>query len=135
MSSSFLRTVFFLLAKVRKVAEAMGASIYPIDANANARFEALRGVSDRLDDLNVVLQQANANRYVELGVVGQNLRSWENVPRREKMVHETLNLFSFDVSKRTLVAEGWVPTLDISAIQTAIRRASVGRCACDHQFD
>ena len=36
-----------LLAKIRKVAESMGATIYPIDSNADKRSDALREVSRR----------------------------------------------------------------------------------------
>lgn len=35
-----------LLAKIRKVAESMGATLYPIDANADKRSDSLREVTD-----------------------------------------------------------------------------------------
>ena len=43
------------LAKIRKVAESMDATLYPIDANADQRSQALREVANRLEDLQRVL--------------------------------------------------------------------------------
>ncbi|KAF8352234.1 V-type ATPase, V0 complex, 116kDa subunit family [Amanita rubescens] len=113
-----------VLAKIRKVAESMGATLYPIDANADKRSAGLREVSDRLEDLEVVLYQTGLNRRSELVTIGENLRSWQVVVRKEKMIYETLNLFNYDVRRKTLIAEGWVPTRDITRIQLALKDAT-----------
>ncbi|KAJ7879204.1 V-type ATPase, V0 complex, 116kDa subunit family [Mycena olivaceomarginata] len=104
-----------LLAKIRKVAESMGATLYPIDANADKRAESLREVTVRLEDLQTVL---------ELVKVGESLRSWQDVVHKEKKIYEALNLFNYDVRRKTLIAEGWVPTRDIPEIQLTLRRAT-----------
>ncbi|KAK0492212.1 V-type ATPase, V0 complex, 116kDa subunit family [Armillaria luteobubalina] len=113
-----------LLAKIRKVAESMGATLYPIDANADKRAEALREVSIRLEDLQTVLYNTGSNRRSELVRVGESLRSWQDVVKKEKLIYETLNLFNYDVRRKTLIAEGWVPTRDITTIQLALRHAT-----------
>ncbi|KAF8638811.1 hypothetical protein AX17_001869 [Amanita inopinata Kibby_2008] len=113
-----------LLAKIRKVAESMGATLYPIDANIDKRSAALREVSVRLEDLEAVLYQTGLNRRNELISIGESLRIWQDVVRKEKMIYETLNLFNYDVRRKTLIAEGWVPTRDISKIQLALRHAT-----------
>ncbi|CAA7260879.1 unnamed protein product [Cyclocybe aegerita] len=115
-----------LLAKIRKVAESMGATLYPIDANADKRSESLREVSDRLEDLQTVLYNTGLSRRAELVKIGEHLRSWQDVVRKEKLIYETLNLFNYDVRRKTLIAEGWVPTRDITAIQLALRTATEG---------
>ena len=56
----------------------------------------------------------------------QSLRSWQDVIKKEKMIYETLNLFNYDVRRKTLIAEGWAPTRDIGTIQMALRHATVG---------
>jgi V-type H+-transporting ATPase subunit a len=114
-----------LLAKIRKVAESMGATIYPIDANADKRSDSLKEVTSRLEDLQTVLYNTGLNRRLELMKIGENLRSWQDVVRKEKMIYETLNLFNYDVRRKTLIAEGWVPTRDITMIQLALRSATV----------
>ncbi|KAF9464615.1 V-type ATPase, V0 complex, 116kDa subunit family [Collybia nuda] len=113
-----------LLAKIRKVAESMGATLYPIDANADKRSDSLREVSVRLEDLQNVLYNTGTNRRSELVKIGESLRSWQDVVRKEKMIYETLNLFNYDVRRKTLIAEGWAPTRDISTIQLALRHAT-----------
>ncbi|KAK0225032.1 V-type ATPase, V0 complex, 116kDa subunit family [Armillaria nabsnona] len=113
-----------LLAKIRKVAESMGATLYPIDANADKRAEALREVSVRLEDLQTVLYNTGSNRRSELVRIGESLRSWQDVVKKEKLIYETLNLFNYDVRRKTLIAEGWVPTRDITTIQLALRHAT-----------
>ncbi|KAJ7749299.1 V-type ATPase, V0 complex, 116kDa subunit family [Mycena maculata] len=113
-----------LLAKIRKVAESMGATLYPIDANADKRADSLREVTVRLEDLQTVLYNTGSNRRSELVKVGESLRSWQDVVRKEKMIYEALNLFNYDVRRKTLIAEGWVPTRDITEIQLTLRRAT-----------
>ena len=114
-----------LLAKIRKIAESMGATLYPIDANADKRSESLREVTNRLEDLQTVLYNTGINRRMELVKIGENLRVWQDVVKKEKMIYETLNLFNYDVRRKTLIAEGWVPTRDIPQIQLALRTATV----------
>ncbi|KIK59030.1 hypothetical protein GYMLUDRAFT_44767 [Collybiopsis luxurians FD-317 M1] len=113
-----------LLAKIRKVAESMGATLYPIDANADKRSDSLREVEGRLEDLQNVLYNTSASRRTELVKIGESLRVWQDVVRKEKLIYETLNLFNYDVRRKTLIAEGWVPTRDITNIQMALRHAT-----------
>ncbi|KAG7453083.1 V0/A0 complex, 116-kDa subunit of ATPase [Guyanagaster necrorhizus] len=113
-----------LLAKIRKVAESMGATLYPIDANADKREEALHEVTMRLEDLQTVLYNTGSNRRSELVRIGESLRSWQDVVKKEKLIYETLNLFNYDVRRKTLIAEGWVPTRDITTIQLGLRHAT-----------
>ncbi|THH06116.1 hypothetical protein EW145_g4310 [Phellinidium pouzarii] len=113
-----------LLAKIRKVAESMGGTLYPIDANADKRTDALRDVNTRLEDLTTALYNTGHNRRMELNAVGDSLSKWQDIVRKEKMIYETLNLFNYDVRRKTLLAEGWVPRRDIVQIQYALRHAT-----------
>jgi len=57
-----------VLAKIRKVTESMGATLCPIDANADKCSDALREVTGRLEDLQTVL-------YEQACRVGQDRRA------------------------------------------------------------
>ena len=116
-----------LLAKIRKVAESMGGTLYPIDANSDKREEALREVNSRLEDLNNVIHKTETTRQGELAKIAESLASWQDVVRKEKIIYETLNLFNYDARRKTLIAEGWAPTRDITIIQGALRRATVSK--------
>ncbi|KAI9455518.1 ATPase V0/A0 complex subunit [Russula earlei] len=113
-----------LLAKIRKVSESLGATIYPIDGNADKRLDSLRVVTGRIEDLDVALSNTGSTRRAQLITIGESLRSWEDLVRKEKAVYETLNLFNYDVGRKTLIAEGWCPTRDIEMIQFALRHAT-----------
>lgn len=114
-----------LLAKIRKVSESLGATIYPIDPNAAKRVDSLREVTTRIEDLELALYNTGSTRRAELVTIGESLLSWEDLVRKEKAVYETLNLFNYDVGRKTLIAEGWCPTRDIEMIQFALRHATV----------
>lgn len=115
-----------LLAKIRKVAESMGATLYPIDSNAENRSNALREVTTRIEDIKVTLYNTGSSRRAELVKIGESLSSWEDVVIKEKAIYEILNLFKYDSGKKMLLAEGWCPTRDIAEIQLALRHATVG---------
>jgi V-type H+-transporting ATPase subunit a len=112
-----------LLAKIRKVAESMGGTLYPVDASAEKRMDALKEVGTRLEDLANVLVRMEASRDQELKVLGENIKGWESIVNREKRIWECLNLWNYDATRKTLIAEGWVPTRDITEIQAALKRA------------
>lgn len=120
-----------LLAKIRKVAESMGATLYPIDANAERRHEALKDVHARLEDLQTVLYNTGATRREELLRIGESLSSWQDLVRKEKIIYETLNNFNYDARRKILIAEGWCPTRDIIPIQLALRHATVSTSLMD----
>jgi V-type H+-transporting ATPase subunit a len=113
-----------LLTKIRKVSESMGATLYPIDANADKRSDSLREVTARLEDIQTVLYNTGSNRRSELVRIGESLASWQDVVRKEKLIYQTMNLFNYDVRRKTLIAEGWCPTRDITMIQLALRHAT-----------
>jgi len=114
-----------LLAKIRKVVETMGGTLYPIDSNEDKRSQALRDVTARLEDINTVLYNTGTTRHAELALIAERVASWGDAVHKEKVIWSTLNLFQYDPRQKTLLAEGWVPTRDIPQIQIALRRATV----------
>jgi V-type H+-transporting ATPase subunit a len=79
-----------LLAKIRRISESLGATIYPIDPNVDKRAESLREVTTRIEDLELALYNTGQLRVV---TIGESLLSWEDLVRKEKAVYETLNLY------------------------------------------
>lgn len=103
----------------------MGATLFSIDSNAEKREDKLRDVTSRIEDLNAVLYTTNQSRRGELSKIAETIACQWAVVRREKIIFTTLNLWKFDSGRKTLLAEGWVPTRDIPRIQGALREASV----------
>ena len=112
-----------LLAKIRKVAESMGGTLYTIDSSQDKRSDALRDVSLRLEDVDQVLYNMGQTRRVELSKIAEGLESWKDAVGREEEIYKTLNLLSYDQTRKTLVAEGWCPTRDLTTVQLGLRRA------------
>ncbi|KAF9511326.1 hypothetical protein BS47DRAFT_1346937 [Hydnum rufescens UP504] len=102
-----------LLSKIRKIAESMGGTLYPIDSNSERRTQALRDVTARLEDINIVLYNTGTTRHQELARIA------------EAVIWTTLNSSGMTLRQKTLLAEGWVPTRDITQIQLSLRRATV----------
>lgn len=113
-----------LLAKIRKVSESMGATLYPVDASPAKRSEAALEVSARIEDLNNVLYNTNATKRAELLQLATAMDSWTIMIQKEKAIYHTLNLFNVDMTRKCLIAEGWCPTNAINPIQYALHTAS-----------
>lgn len=83
------------------------------------------GVMTRIEDLNTVLGQTQDHRHRVLVAAAKNLKNWFVKVRKIKAIYHTLNLFNLDVTQKCLIAECWVPVLDIESIQIALRRGTV----------
>ena len=75
------------------------------------------GVMQRLEDLNTVLGQTNDHRHRVLVAAAKNIKMWFVKVRKIKAIYHTLNYFNLDVTQKCLIAECWIPTVDIEAIQ------------------
>ncbi|KAG0055134.1 H(+)-transporting V0 sector ATPase subunit a [Gryganskiella cystojenkinii] len=110
-----------ILAKIRKVAESLGATLYPIDSNSERRHEALLDVVRQIEEFNSVLMNTSQTRRLELVRISENLTAWMTIVKKEKATYHTMNHFIYDVNRKCLIAEGWCPTNEIGTIQTALR--------------
>ncbi|KAH9898679.1 V0/A0 complex, 116-kDa subunit of ATPase [Xylariomycetidae sp. FL2044] len=110
-----------ILAKIRKISESMGADIYNVDENSDLRRDQMHEVNARLNDVQNVLQNTQQTLEAELTQIGQSLAAWMILVTKEKAAYQTLNLFSFDRQRRTLIAEGWCPTNDLPRIRSTLQ--------------
>jgi V-type H+-transporting ATPase subunit a len=110
-----------ILAKIRKISESMGAETYSVDENSDLRRDQIQEVNQRLADVENVLQNTQTTLNGELGQIAQSLAAWMFIVTKEKATYQTLNLFSFDHQRRTLIAEGWCPTNDMFRIRSTLQ--------------
>ncbi|RCI16542.1 hypothetical protein L249_2259 [Ophiocordyceps polyrhachis-furcata BCC 54312] len=110
-----------ILAKIRKVSESMGADVYSVDENSDLRRDQIHEVNNRLDDVQSVLRNTQATLEAELRQISQSLSAWMILVAKEKAVYGTLNLFSYDRARRTLIAEAWCPTNDLPLIRSTLQ--------------
>ena len=113
-----------VLAKIRKISEGMGATIYPLDSSPVRRSEDMLEVTSRIEDLNNVLFNTKTTLRSELSRIAHQVDQWDIMVRKEKGVFHTLNLFNFDSTRKCLIGEGWCPVNSISAVQYALHAVS-----------
>ena len=110
-----------ILAKIRKISESMGADVYNVDENSDLRRDQIHEVNNRLEDVQNVLRNTQATLEAELNQISQSLSAWMVLISKEKAVYNTLNNFSYDRARRTLIAEGWCPTNDLPLIRSTLQ--------------
>lgn len=110
-----------ILAKIRKISESMGAEVYNVDENSDLRRDQIHEVNNRLQDVQNVLRNTQTTLGAELNQISQSLSAWMVLIAKEKAVYSTLNLFSYDRARRTLIAEAWCPTNDMPLIRSTLQ--------------
>jgi len=113
-----------LKSRVKKICEGFRATLYPCPDQASDRREMAVGVMQRLEDLNTVLGQTNDHRHRVLVAAAKNIKVWFVKVRKIKAIYYTLNFFNLDTSQKCLIAECWIPRLDMESIQLALRRGT-----------
>ncbi|RYP16155.1 hypothetical protein DL765_005292 [Monosporascus sp. GIB2] len=113
-----------ILAKIRKISESMGAEIYNVDENSDLRRDQIHEVNARLNDVQNVLKNTQQTLEAELTQIAQSLSAWMILVTKEKATYQTLNLFSFDRKRRTLIAEAWCPTNDLPRIRATLQEVT-----------
>ncbi|CAH0558683.1 unnamed protein product [Brassicogethes aeneus] len=113
-----------LKTRVKKICEGFRATLYPCPEAPADRREMAMGVMTRIEDLNTVLGQTQDHRHRVLVAAAKNIKNWFIKVRKIKAIYHTLNLFNLDVTQKCLIAECWVPVLDLENIQLALRRGT-----------
>ncbi|KAK7202901.1 V-type ATPase, V0 complex, 116kDa subunit family [Myxozyma melibiosi] len=109
-----------ILSKIRKIAESLDADLYAVDEDANIRRDQVREVNSSIADVEEVVSTTETTLMTELEAIAEQIASWMVVVKKEKAVYAALNLFNYDQSRKSLIAEGWVPTDDIPVIKTTL---------------
>lgn len=109
-----------LIAKIRKISESLGADLYSVDENSDLRRDQIHEVNSRLSDLASVLRNTKQTLDAELTQIARSLAAWIVIVKKEKAVYQTLNLFSYDHARKTLIAEAWCPSNSLPLIKSTL---------------
>lgn len=119
--------VFFhggrLHAKIVKLCESYGATLYPYPENTGDVATLTHQVSNRIQELDQVISQTNEQRRHILTKLSANLETWFFKITSEKAIFHNLNLFDFSSSDKTATAECWVPSKAVDDVAAAVQRA------------
>lgn len=110
-----------IIAKIRKISESLGASLYGVDENSELRRDQIHEVNTRLSDVNNVLRNTKNTLDAELSQIARSLAAWMIIVKKEKAVYDTLNKCSYDQARKTLIAEAWCPTNSLALIKSTLQ--------------
>ncbi|KAL4976639.1 V-type ATPase, V0 complex, 116kDa subunit family [Aspergillus desertorum] len=110
-----------IIAKIRKISESLGASLYNVDENSELRRDQIHEVNTRLSDVNNVLRNTKNTLDAELSQIARSLAAWMIIVKKEKAVYDTLNKCSYDQARKTLIAEAWCPTNSLALIKSTLQ--------------
>lgn len=126
LKSAFV--VFFqgekLKARIKKICDGFHATRYAVSSKLAERRQMAVDVMTRLEDLNMVLNQARDHRAKVLANAARFLCGWQTKVVKIKAVYHVLNQFNLDVTQKCLIAEGWCPQASLAEIQRALKRGT-----------
>ncbi|CAJ0581310.1 unnamed protein product, partial [Mesorhabditis spiculigera] len=110
-----------LSGKVKKICAGFHAEIYNCPDNVVERAQLGTKVQMQVEDMKSVLGKTIDHRQRVLHAAGKNVKLWSYKVLKIKSIFHTLNMFSIDVTQKCLIAECWVPTVDLPQINDALR--------------
>ncbi|TID29778.1 hypothetical protein CANINC_001637, partial [Pichia inconspicua] len=113
-----------ILSRIRKICESLDADLYFVDSDPKLRQEQQVQVNEQLTDITNVLETTNFTLNTELKVIATEIDQWMKSIKLEKSVFEIMNKCHYDLNRRCLIAEGWVPTDDIDVVQDSLEECS-----------
>ncbi|KAH3680628.1 hypothetical protein WICPIJ_008199 [Wickerhamomyces pijperi] len=115
-----------IIERIKKISESLDAELYDVDSDNDGRYAVLTETNRNLADLNTVLDSTVKTLESELTIIADSLFKWYSLIQREKSVYEILNFFDYDVNRKTLIGEGWIPTAEIEGVKNILLNNSQG---------
>ncbi|KAK9066648.1 hypothetical protein SSX86_013971 [Deinandra increscens subsp. villosa] len=111
-------------SKVLKICDAFGANRYPFTDDAGKQHQMITEVNGKLAELKTTIDVGQHHLVSVLQSISLQFEQWKTMVKKEKSIYHTLNMLSFDVTKKCLVAEGWCPVFATNQIQKTLMQAS-----------
>lgn len=113
-----------ILSRIRKICESLDADLYFVDADPKFRQNQQVQTNDKLTDITNVLETTNLTLIAELRVISSEIDDWMKGIKLEKSVYTIMNRCHYDLNRKCLIAEGWVPSDEVSVIQSTLEDCS-----------
>ncbi|CAI5441629.1 unnamed protein product [Caenorhabditis angaria] len=114
-----------LRTRVKKICDGFHAKIYNCPDSAVERTRLLDNIRTQTADLHKVIQETLDYRARIVRAASLNLRKWGIMLLKLKSIFHTLNMFSVDVTQKCLIAECWVPEVDIFNVRHALDQGTL----------
>uniref|UniRef100_A0A1I7WRL7 V-type proton ATPase subunit a n=1 Tax=Heterorhabditis bacteriophora TaxID=37862 RepID=A0A1I7WRL7_HETBA len=78
----------------------------------------------QVEDMKNVINKTLEYRRKIINAASLSIKKWTIMLLKLKSIFYTLNMFSIDVTQKCLIAECWVPTVDIYLVREALRKGT-----------
>uniref|UniRef100_A0A672ZBH4 V-type proton ATPase subunit a n=1 Tax=Sphaeramia orbicularis TaxID=375764 RepID=A0A672ZBH4_9TELE len=103
--------------KVQKICDCYHCHLYPHPENDEERADVLDSLKTRIQDLNNVLHRTEDYLRQVLQKASESAYTWVVQVKKMKAIYHILNLCSFDVTNKCLIAEVWCPVSDLANLK------------------
>ncbi|XP_021113283.1 V-type proton ATPase 116 kDa subunit a isoform X3 [Heterocephalus glaber] len=110
--------------KVKKICDCYRCHVYPYPNTAEECKEIQEGLNVRIQDLYTVLYKTEDYLRQVLCKAAESVYSHAIQVRKMKAIYHTLNMCSFDVTNKCLIAEVWCPEADLQELCRALEEGS-----------
>ncbi|XP_040203269.1 V-type proton ATPase 116 kDa subunit a2 [Rana temporaria] len=110
--------------KVKKICDCYHCHVYPYPNSSEERQEIISGLNTRIQDLQAVISQTEEYLKQVLYKASESIFKWVIQVKKMKAVYHVLNLCSFDVTNKCLIAEVWCPVADLQTLRHALEEGS-----------
>uniref|UniRef100_H3CUN1 V-type proton ATPase subunit a n=1 Tax=Tetraodon nigroviridis TaxID=99883 RepID=H3CUN1_TETNG len=110
--------------KVQKICDCYHCHLYPHPENDEERADVLDNLKTRIQDLNNVLHRTEDYLRQVLQKASEAAYAWVVQVKKMKAIYHILNLCSFDVTNKCLIAEVWCPVSDLANLRGALEEGS-----------
>uniref|UniRef100_A0A3P9P2U9 V-type proton ATPase subunit a n=1 Tax=Poecilia reticulata TaxID=8081 RepID=A0A3P9P2U9_POERE len=110
--------------KVQKICDCYHCHLYPHPENDEERADVLDSLRTRIQDLNNVLHRTDDYLRQVLQKAAESAYTWVVQVKKMKAIYHILNLCSFDVTNKCLIAEVWCPVSDLANLRGALEKGS-----------
>uniref|UniRef100_A0A673XD84 V-type proton ATPase subunit a n=1 Tax=Salmo trutta TaxID=8032 RepID=A0A673XD84_SALTR len=117
--------MYFCLHKTDKIIHYhYHCHLYPHPENDEERADVMDSLRTRIQDLNNVLHRTEEYLRQVLQKASESAFTWVVQVKKMKAIYHILNLCSFDVTNKCLIAEVWCPVNDLTNLRGALEEGS-----------
>uniref|UniRef100_A0A8U7P9X0 V-type proton ATPase subunit a n=1 Tax=Corvus moneduloides TaxID=1196302 RepID=A0A8U7P9X0_CORMO len=111
--------------KVKKICDCYRCHVFPYPDTTEERQAVVEGLNVRIQDLETVLNKTEEYLRQVLYKASESIYTWVIQVKKMKAIYHVLNLCSFDVTNKCLIAEVWCPVADLQNLRHALEEGSV----------
>uniref|UniRef100_A0A673G7Y9 V-type proton ATPase subunit a n=1 Tax=Sinocyclocheilus rhinocerous TaxID=307959 RepID=A0A673G7Y9_9TELE len=115
---------YYFLGKKKPKYDFYHCHLYPHPETDEERVDVMDSLRTRIQDLQNVLHRTEDYLKQVLHTASESTHSWVLEVKKMKAIYHILNLCSFDVTNKCLIAEVWCPVSNLANLRRALEEGS-----------